>query len=210
MYRSMIFSIFLFLSSMTIDARNLPTLGSPGSGTLYACAVAKEDIATLDVDNSGTYRTKTGFTTYCRRVIDQHMSAKTSIVDKYTANHSDLFTIVARFFWYWPDHMSAGSAALKSYCKRHHDHFKDCKWTKTPAAETSSASSISNMKVLIEGQGSADLTKDGVYGCAVILCLANPNGWGSVAECKPPVKKLFRNLAKGKGWPNCSSEFRHD
>lgn len=210
MFKPKFFLIFLFFASVAVSARNLSTLGSPGSGALYACAVAKEDIVTLDLDSTGTYRTKTGFTTYCRRVIDQYMFAEASIIDKYTANHSDLFTIVDRFFWYRPDHMSQGSAALESYCKRHRDHFKDCQWTKTAAVEPLSVPTVSslpgNMKGLIEDHKSASLTKGGVYGCAVILCLANPNGWGSVAQCNPPVKKLFRDLAKGKGWPNCSSD----
>ena len=42
------------------------------------------------------------------------------------------------------------------------------------------------------------------YGCQVLLCLANPAGPMAVAECVPPIKKLFRDLAKGRGFPHCA------
>ena len=41
------------------------------------------------------------------------------------------------------------------------------------------------------------------WGCTCLLCLANPNGWKSVNECVPPVKRLFRELRKGKPLPKC-------
>jgi len=42
------------------------------------------------------------------------------------------------------------------------------------------------------------------FGCQVLLCLANPQGPTAVAECVPPIKKLFRDLAKGKPFPSCT------
>lgn len=33
-------------------------------------------------------------------------------------------------------------------------------------------------------------------GCEVLLCLANPNGPRAVAECRPPIDKLFKCLSK--------------
>ena len=42
------------------------------------------------------------------------------------------------------------------------------------------------------------------WACEVVLCLSNPAGWASVGQCVPPIKKLFRQLTKGKGFPRCS------
>lgn len=41
------------------------------------------------------------------------------------------------------------------------------------------------------------------YGCRVLLCLANPKGPTAVSECEPPIRQLFRDLAKGKPFPRC-------
>lgn len=41
------------------------------------------------------------------------------------------------------------------------------------------------------------------YGCTVLLCLANPNGPRAVAPCVPPINRLFRDLARGRGLPSC-------
>ena len=43
------------------------------------------------------------------------------------------------------------------------------------------------------------------WACTCLLCLANPNGWKSVSECVPPVKKLLKELRKGKSMPKCPS-----
>ena len=42
-----------------------------------------------------------------------------------------------------------------------------------------------------------------VDGCLVLLCLAAPS-WRAIPQCVPPVKQLFRDLARGKGFPTCS------
>jgi hypothetical protein len=42
------------------------------------------------------------------------------------------------------------------------------------------------------------------YGCTVLLCLANPAGPRAVAECVPPINRLFRDLARGRGFPTCA------
>ena len=34
-------------------------------------------------------------------------------------------------------------------------------------------------------------------GCSVLLCLSNPAGWSSVAECVAPVQNMFANLRNG-------------
>lgn len=42
------------------------------------------------------------------------------------------------------------------------------------------------------------------YGCTVLLCLADPRGPTTEAECRPPIHRLFRDLAKGRPFPSCS------
>lgn len=42
------------------------------------------------------------------------------------------------------------------------------------------------------------------HGCQVLLCLANPAGPMKLGECVPPIKKLFKDLAKGKVFPSCN------
>lgn len=42
------------------------------------------------------------------------------------------------------------------------------------------------------------------WGCQVILCLSNPGGPTQYAECRPPIQKLWRELAKGHSFPACS------
>lgn len=42
------------------------------------------------------------------------------------------------------------------------------------------------------------------WGCQVILCLSNPSGPTQYAECRAPIHKLWRALAKGHSFPTCS------
>lgn len=41
------------------------------------------------------------------------------------------------------------------------------------------------------------------WGCEVLLCLSNPKGPTAVAQCVAPIKKLWRELAKGHAFPTC-------
>lgn len=41
------------------------------------------------------------------------------------------------------------------------------------------------------------------WGCEVMLCLANPQGPTAVSQCVPPIKKLWKHLAKGRPMPVC-------
>lgn len=41
------------------------------------------------------------------------------------------------------------------------------------------------------------------WGCEVLLCMANPAGPMAAAACVPPIKKLWKVLAKGGSWPDC-------
>ncbi|MBX5133263.1 hypothetical protein HJB80_11410 [Rhizobium lentis] len=43
-----------------------------------------------------------------------------------------------------------------------------------------------------------------VWGCQVILCLSNPGGPTQFGECRPPIQKLWRELARGHSFPTCS------
>jgi hypothetical protein len=42
------------------------------------------------------------------------------------------------------------------------------------------------------------------WGCQVILCLSNPGGPTQFTECRPPIRRLWRALAKGHSFPTCS------
>jgi hypothetical protein len=41
-----------------------------------------------------------------------------------------------------------------------------------------------------------------VDGCLVLLCLAAPS-WRAIPQCVPPVRQLFRDLARGRPFPTC-------
>ncbi|MBE0559977.1 hypothetical protein [Brucella sp. JSBI001] len=53
--------------------------------------------------------------------------------------------------------------------------------------------------------GSSQNARSDDWGCKVILCLSNPGGATQYAQCRPPVQKLWRWLARGKSFPTCSS-----
>lgn len=40
--------------------------------------------------------------------------------------------------------------------------------------------------------------------CEVLLCMANPRGPMAVGECVPPIRRLFRELARGRMFPVCT------
>ena len=54
------------------------------------------------------------------------------------------------------------------------------------------------------GIGAPQLALADDWGCEVLLCLANPNGPTAVSECKPPIRKLWKHLAKGRPFPTCT------
>lgn len=45
------------------------------------------------------------------------------------------------------------------------------------------------------------------FGCTVLLCLANPAANGgphAIAACRAPLARLYRDLARGRGFPGCA------
>lgn len=56
------------------------------------------------------------------------------------------------------------------------------------------AASLAPFYLVFDGKARAD-----DWGCQVILCLSNPGGPTQYAECRPPIEKLWRVLAKGHG-----------
>lgn len=49
---------------------------------------------------------------------------------------------------------------------------------------------------LPNGEEIDELTGSDKWGCEVLLCLSNPNGPRAVPECRPPIDRLFKCLAK--------------
>lgn len=46
--------------------------------------------------------------------------------------------------------------------------------------------------------------QDASFGCKVLLCAAaSAPGWSGIPYCVPLMQTLFRQLAKGGGWPSC-------
>jgi hypothetical protein len=46
--------------------------------------------------------------------------------------------------------------------------------------------------------------QDVSFGCKVLLCAAaSAGGWSGIPYCVPVMQTLFRQLAKGGGWPTC-------
>lgn len=41
------------------------------------------------------------------------------------------------------------------------------------------------------------------FGCTVLLCMLNPQGWASVPYCVPPVQTALALAAKRRPWPQC-------
>lgn len=38
----------------------------------------------------------------------------------------------------------------------------------------------------------------------MLLCLSNPGGPLEFAQCRPPIQRLYRHLARGGGFPSCA------
>jgi hypothetical protein len=66
-----------------------------------------------------------------------------------------------------------------------------------------SATHAANVVVLGAVLLMAPLPARAVDGCVVLLCLAAPS-WRIVPQCVPPIRQLFRDLARGKAFPTCA------
>ena len=53
------------------------------------------------------------------------------------------------------------------------------------------------------GALSAAPARADTFGCTVLLCMLNPQGWASVPYCVPPVQAAFALIAKRRPWPQC-------
>jgi hypothetical protein len=62
------------------------------------------------------------------------------------------------------------------------------------------AASLTSFSLVFDTKAQAD-----DWGCQVILCLSNPGGPTQYGECRPPIEKLWRQLAKGHFFPSCSA-----
>ncbi|WID99754.1 hypothetical protein QO058_30645 (plasmid) [Bosea vestrisii] len=50
----------------------------------------------------------------------------------------------------------------------------------------------------------ASVAKEASFGCKVLLCaVATAPSWSGIPYCVPVMQQLFRQLAKGGGWPPC-------
>lgn len=61
---------------------------------------------------------------------------------------------------------------------------------------------VRTILVALAALGAVPATAQASDGCTVLLCLAG--NWRDIPQCVPPVKKAFRDLARGRGWPSCS------
>jgi hypothetical protein len=41
------------------------------------------------------------------------------------------------------------------------------------------------------------------WGCTVLLCLSDPRGATTESECRPPLERLWKHLARGRAFPSC-------
>lgn len=57
---------------------------------------------------------------------------------------------------------------------------------------------------LPNGQAIEELRGDDRWGCEILLCMSNPAGPKAVAECVPPIDRLYREMHKKHfKWPHC-------
>jgi len=47
------------------------------------------------------------------------------------------------------------------------------------------------------------MSSDDKHACTVAMCMANPSGPTAARECRSAIRKLNRDLARGKAFPYC-------
>ena len=190
------FFLILLLPGLALSA-SLSTIGSAGGGgSLYACSTARTVNPNPASGKSHVH------TTQCFKVQDQTIQPdpKSALA---LSPGATLDNVIASFFWYRDPAEINDNAKMSVLCASHRDHFGDCDWTNDqPDIDQVFEQSEQIIKDLMSLE-LEDLTTDEHLGCAVALCLANPEGWKSVGECHQPVKKLFRVLAATRKFPQC-------
>jgi hypothetical protein len=84
------------------------------------------------------------------------------------------------------------SAELRSSdCRDHKRSSRSC------------ATRVASIVVLVTVLLTAPPPARAVDGCVVLLCLAAPS-WRAIPQCVPPIRQLFRDLARGKSFPTCA------
>ena len=56
--------------------------------------------------------------------------------------------------------------------------------------------------IMVGATNCSELSHADDWGCTVVLCLANPAGYGAISECLEPVRKMFDIIRSG-GRPSC-------
>lgn len=72
------------------------------------------------------------------------------------------------------------------------------------------AKGISAVILLVGISATTTVYAEDLWGCEVMLCLSNPGGPTEFAECKPPIEKLWKHLAKGHSFPTCTQANGND
>lgn len=63
---------------------------------------------------------------------------------------------------------------------------------------------IVGMAILAYAHAPQALAQDASFGCKVLLCAAaTAPSWSGIPYCVPVMQQLFRDLARGRGWPSC-------
>jgi hypothetical protein len=80
-------------------------------------------------------------------------------------------------------------------------HAKDCRERRGGTCTRTHATLLSVVAALLL-MGAPGAAK-AVDGCLVLLCLVAPS-WRAIPQCVPPIRQLFRDLARGRSFPSCS------
>lgn len=75
-------------------------------------------------------------------------------------------------------------------------------WTTRPALWVARHATLSKFGTLIAALLFTVATQvQAADGCKFLLCIAGP--WTTIAECRPTVHEVFRDLARGRPFPTC-------
>lgn len=60
-----------------------------------------------------------------------------------------------------------------------------------------------SLSIMTASLGFSQAAQASDWGCEVLLCLSDPRGPTTENECRPPIEKLWKELAKGNPFPSC-------